>query len=263
MATLNLNLIQNSYSFVNEALSKAVLAEKDFRHWQFAVFALVQAIELTLKEKLRREHSALIFKNVDDRRQTVTIDQAASRLRELAKVSITETDLASIRTAVQWRNLIVHYEFDFSIDTLKPVFARLLGFLVDFNKAHLGEFLADHVSTELWKEAASIADYAAELFDRAKSRFKQEKIQSALIWVCPRCGYESFVIQDNLDTCYVCNFQEAVVACEHCDVSFFSHEVHQLITLNGRDEEVSTILCDACYEKEQRIQDDRFYDQDW
>jgi hypothetical protein len=263
MPTLNLTLIQNSHSFVNEALAKAILAESEASQWQFAIFALVQSIELALKERLRRERPSLIFKNVDDRRQTVTIEQAANRLRDIAKVAITEADLSAIRTATQWRNLVVHYEFEFSIEVLKPVFARLLGFLTDFYQSHLGLFLADHVRDENWREAVSITDYGAELSNRAKLRFQSEKIDAQFVWTCPRCGNDTFVIQDNVNTCYVCNFQDVVAECENCGELFFHSDLHEVITLAFRDRETRKLLRDKCYEEHQWRESERFYDPDW
>src|SRR5713101_893086 len=181
MGNLKLTLLENSHSFVNEALSKAILAEKDSHQWQFAIFALVQAIELSLKERLRKEHPVLIFENVDKRKHTVGLEQAAIRLREISNVSITDSDINAIQTAIQWRNLVVHYEFEFSTEKLKPVFAKLLGFLTEFHKSHLGVDLADHVNGGNWKEAIAIDDYAKALFERAQKRIKKEHIDRDLI----------------------------------------------------------------------------------
>ena len=61
---MKISLLQNTYSFLEEALGKAIKAEKDQFHWKFAVLNLVQAIELSLKEKLRREYPILIFQNM-------------------------------------------------------------------------------------------------------------------------------------------------------------------------------------------------------
>jgi rubrerythrin len=248
MGTLNLTLLDNAHSFVNEALSKAIIAETDPRQWQFAIFALVQAIELALKERLRREYPALIFKNIDDRKHTVTLEQAAARLRELAKITITEADLSAIRTATHWRNLVVHYEFEFAIETLKPVFAKLLGFLTDFHKSNLGLFLADYVHGENWKEAVNITEYGAELYKRARTRFELEHIDNKLIWICPHCGNDAFVVQDKIDTCYVCNFEASVIACDECEELIFAGEAEEVTTDVGGDREILKHLCSQCFE---------------
>jgi hypothetical protein len=249
MATISLTLLNNSHAFLNEALSKAIEAERDPHQWQFAIFSLVQSIELTLKERLRREHPVLIFRDIDRKNQTVTLEQALTRLSEIARISITEGDTSAIRTAINWRNLVVHYEFEFSSEALKPVFAKLLGFLTSFHKAHLDSFLADHVSSENWNEAVAITAYGKELFTRAQTRFTDEQIEPGFIWTCPRCAAEAFVIQDDIDTCYVCNFQQAVLQCERCEEFFFDDQVQEVIVNEIHDHEIKERMCDDCHKK--------------
>jgi len=265
MTTIHLTLLNNSHAFLNEALSKAIEAEKDPHQWQFAIFFLVQSIELTLKERLRREHSVLIFRDVDKKNHTVSLEQALTRLSEIARISITESDATAIRTATNWRNLVVHYEFEFSSETLKPVFAKLLGFLTTFHKTHLDSFLADHVSSVNWEEAVSITAYGKELFERAQLRFKDEKIEDGFIWTCPRCTADAFVIQDDIDTCYVCNYQQAVVQCERCEEFFFDDQVQVVVVNEIHDREITQTMCDNCHKKYLRnLEDDTYRSyEDW
>ena len=62
---LKFSLLENSHSFIAEAAQKAVEATNEPHNWKFAILNLVQAIELSLKEMLRREHPILIYKNID------------------------------------------------------------------------------------------------------------------------------------------------------------------------------------------------------
>jgi len=100
--------------------------------WKFAILSLIQAIELSLKELLRRQHPYLIYKNVDNPDKTVGIDQAIHRLRLIAGISLSADESSALRTAVGVRNEIVHHHIDEAVAELKLVFARLLGFLNDF-----------------------------------------------------------------------------------------------------------------------------------
>ena len=61
---IKISLLENSHNFVDEALQKAVLAENEPINWKYAIFNLVQSIELLLKERLKREHSILIYQNI-------------------------------------------------------------------------------------------------------------------------------------------------------------------------------------------------------
>ena len=68
---MKISLLQNAYSFLEEALSKAIKAENEPIHWKFATLNLVQAIELSLKEKLSQEHPVLVFQQIDSPKNTV------------------------------------------------------------------------------------------------------------------------------------------------------------------------------------------------
>jgi hypothetical protein len=75
---IELSLLENAESFVSESISNAIAAENDPRQWKFAILAVVQAIELVLKEMRRREHWTLVFQSVDKPKLTVSLEQAMS-----------------------------------------------------------------------------------------------------------------------------------------------------------------------------------------
>jgi hypothetical protein len=253
---IKLTLFDNSHTFTKEALSKAVLAETDSTQWQFAVFCLVQAIELLLKERLRAEHATLIYADVDKRRNTVTLDQAVSRLKEIAHVQFSPDDLETLKVASHWRNLVVHFEFQFSVQELKSVFGKLFGFLSQFHQTHLGQSIQTYLPDDLWDEAISINEYGKELFGRAQLRIQQENIDSNLVWTCNHCGWESFVIQDDLCLCLVCGHQEGVDQCADCENIFYDSEMEDIYVGNAKGLDASIRLCVFCFEKRQE-QDER------
>jgi hypothetical protein len=134
MSRLKLTLEENAASFVEEALSNAVIADENPLRWKFAILALVQAIELSLKEILRRKHPYLIYTNVDKPGKTVGVELATHRLKTIVKIDISKEDSAAIKAAINARNNIVHHQVDEAVDELKLLFSRLLGFLY----AHAG-----------------------------------------------------------------------------------------------------------------------------
>jgi len=187
MSQIKLTLLDNAHSFIQEALEKAVLAEKDEKQWKFAIFNLVQAIELLLKERLRQEHRILIFKNIDNPQITVSIEQAIARLKNIANVELNQTDVEDLAKAIEWRNQIVHYEFDFKTVELKLRFAKLLGLAAHFHDRFLGKPLDRIVSEGVWAEAVSILEYGQELFARAEDKFLAKNIEPTLVMDCRRC----------------------------------------------------------------------------
>jgi ribosomal protein L37E len=249
MAEIKLTLLDNANSFACEALAKAVAAEKDPKQWKYAILNLVQAIELSLKELLRDQHEILIYSNVDSPNKTVTLEQARDRLIKIAQIKFDPDDLSSIRTASDYRNQIVHYQFSFTDSDLKLVFAKLLGFLQHFYSTHLETPLDSVVGGSLWQEAVSISEYASELFKRANTRIQNEGIDEQLVWICRACGWKAFVIQDEINNCFVCGNHEDVGACERCGDFSYSDELHDL----GKKQ-----YCESCRDY---LTDDYWYEQ--
>ena len=86
MPKIELSLIENSHNFLNESLAQAIIAEEKTEYWKYAILHLVQAIELSLKERLRIEHPSLIYKNIDNPKDTVSLKFAAEKMLMIDRV---------------------------------------------------------------------------------------------------------------------------------------------------------------------------------
>ncbi len=245
---LELNLLENARSFLVEALRKAVAAESAHDEWKFAVLHVVQAIELSLKELLRRQHPILIHTNVDKPGHTVSLEQSLNRLKRLTSFEPSEDEKKAISLAAGLRNDIVHHEFKTDAVTLKPAFAHLFGFLVDFHRDHLEEPLDDHVPKDLWISGIKVREYGEELFRRAKVRIAQEGLEGECI-ACPKCGWRAVTaFGDHQDTCYVCGHVANLVVCKRC----------QRVMLWGEHEDYGD--GEYCYDCVCYISDDYWHD---
>ena len=251
--SMKISLLQNTYSFIEEALSKAISAENDNMHWKFATLNLVQAIELSLKEKLCREHTMLIFQDIDSPKNTVNLSKAINRLQNILKIKFTDADIDVISKASKLRNQIIHFEFELNPKEIKLVFAKLLGFLSHFHTVHLDASLDQSIEANLWQTAINILEYAEELYTRASQIFKEKGFDPLTIWICPHCDMEAFVTQDEINTCYVCGYKADTVICPDCGEVFFLDECHELQTTENDYE----YFCIKCYEK--RLRDDDSY----
>ena len=114
MSRLKLTLEENAISFAEDALANAIVAEETPKRWKFAILSLIQAIELSLKELLRRQHPYPIYKNVDNPDKTVGIDQATHRFRLIAGITLTADGSCIITWRSQLRTLS-SYSHDFSV----------------------------------------------------------------------------------------------------------------------------------------------------
>jgi hypothetical protein len=84
-----ISLLENSHTFMIEAVATPSPRATMLSDAQFAILNLVQAVELSLKELLRREHPILIFDNIDNPRNTISIGQALGRIENPKILGIT------------------------------------------------------------------------------------------------------------------------------------------------------------------------------
>jgi hypothetical protein len=222
---VELTLVENARSFVVEALAKAVAAETDSAQWKFAILHVVQAIELSLKELLKQQHPVLIYRNVDKPGDfTVSLEGALARLKNVASFEPTADELKALQFATKVRNEIVHHEFKADPAELKPAFARLFGFLVDFHRDHCDFALDDKVPRRLWLDGVGIKDYGEELFKRAQVRIKADQAEDG-ITNCPKCGWKALSgTGDRAGKCYVCQHMTELCVCDRCNAIVLTAE---------------------------------------
>lgn len=192
---IKFTLIENSYDFIKQSLSQAIQAEENPEHWKYAILHLIMAIELVLKDLLRKEHEILIFRNIDKPKETVSLPFAAGRLQRISKIKFEPDDITAINLATEYRNQIVHYEFSFKVKEVKSIYAKLIGFLQSFLIKHYLKKLSEIIEKEIWQEALNIFEYASELESRAKQRVEEEKIDTNLIIECRKCSNYTFIIK--------------------------------------------------------------------
>ena len=265
MSNRRIRLLDNANDFVREALAKALLAEQDPAHWKYAIIHLTQAIELFLKERLRKEHPILVFSNVDRPKHTVTLEGAISRLAEISGVVLTREDRTAIRIAYDLRNNITHYEFVLSETEVKAAFATLLGFAQTFGKRELDNELDVVLPGQLWREALKITEYADELYQRARKSLQEDGISTDDCWVCLACGYDLLVVEDAGDAiCPVCGHVEEIVQCPDCYTLLYWRDSHEYETggtvADPKSDKVYPVterFCEDCYFK--RRSDDEEY----
>jgi hypothetical protein len=154
-----MSLLENSYDFLNEALRAAERAEERPEAWKFAVLDIVQSLELLLKARLQAEHPSLVYENVDRRGRTVSLDQAVERIIGAAKIHLSNKELRAIRKAREWRDAIVHHEFELPEYQVESVFLQVFELVSSFHDRHssFGE-IHRHIESEPWDIEASLIE---------------------------------------------------------------------------------------------------------
>ncbi len=64
-----------------------------------------------------------------------------------------------------------------------------------------------------------------ELLKKALARITEEEIDEELIFECPNCLEETFVFQDEINTCYLCRHTDSIVECSHCNGFCFDWQI--------------------------------------
>jgi hypothetical protein len=215
---INLTLLDNSHAFLNEAVIYAVSAQDDVRKWQFAVLNLVQSLELSLKSLLHSVHPVLIFENIDKPKNTVSPLQAFDRLNSsyISGDDFSQEERKRITTALDLRNQMMHSEF-----TLKPEYAaakffEIFSFITLFQARHFKCEVEDIITNDKFFEISEIKRGMKELYEIELKRILSENISDELIIDCSNCGNRTFVVEDNINTCYACRNSEDVTECSKC-----------------------------------------------
>lgn len=215
---LQLSLLGNSHAFTVEAVRKALLAQREPREWQFAIFSIVQAVELSLKAALQAIHPMFIYESVDTQKRTVSLAVALSRLADpaIGGLVLSERDSGRIRRASELRNQVTHADFELNSRYVAASFFVILGFVTEFQRKHLGCNLASVIPSADFEKLMECRSALEELVRRAEERLRDEEIDGDLVWTCPCCGAGAFVIQDGLDVCFACSHSEPVRECPQC-----------------------------------------------
>lgn len=154
---LKFSLLENAYDSMNSSLRHANLGTTSVRAWKLAMFLLVHSLELLMKERLHREHQLLVFSNVDKPRHTVSMEVALDRLQAIG-VAIDPADETAIRTAIDWRDRIAHYELDVALADVQRVYALLFEFAHTLHHKELGSDLHSEIDRENWVKEAELIE---------------------------------------------------------------------------------------------------------
>ncbi len=228
--SVKLSLLENSQSFLVEAVDKAIGAEDDVRHWQFAILNLVQSLELSLKLVLKNIHPLFIYENIDSPKNTVSVTKAIERLSnpDIGNVQFTEKEKQGMTSAIKLRNNITHSEFELSVDYAQAQFFKVFSLIATVQRRHFDTQVEEILSSDAIENLLVIEKTKEMLVNNAIQRIEDEGVDEHLVWACPNCLSDTFVVLDGIDTCYVCTYTETVTDCPHCNELFFENELESI-----------------------------------
>jgi hypothetical protein len=249
---LKLNLLNNGLDFIQMGVRFFLHDDPDPVSHKYAILHLFSGLVLLLKERLRREHPSLIFKEVKEagkpNAKTVDFDEVITRLEACASVAFDDKAKRTLRTAQGLRNLIEHYELTIDVRQAQAVIGDISELTCLFLRDELGVRLEDHVEVEVWERMQDL--------QRISARIKEEEIAEWKARVAKYCALTDEELEaladiepyhpkhnpdpDSFLTCPECG-EETVVQTEDGDIG---------VCTNKDCREVSAItFCFRCGER--------------
>jgi hypothetical protein len=141
---IKFSLLENAISSFRQAID--LLAWRDIgtdeTRLKYAVSHAAHALELLLKEKLRRIHPAFIFVDIDKYPSigapTVGTEKAQARLRAIGGITFSDEDVGFLKGLRRARNAIEHYEWKTNEKDARVIVAKALSLAACFANEHLG-----------------------------------------------------------------------------------------------------------------------------
>lgn len=206
------SLLPSAQQFLIEAM-------RDFRSRKlnFAIVHAVTATELVLKERLRRIHPVLLYRNIDAKKprgeRTVEFAAVPRRLANFG-APLDSAQARLIDRVSAWRHEIVHHMPTFKREDAELQLPMLLNFLATYLRQNLCTPLENFLPRDLWSPANEMLSDWQEVVDEAKKKAIEEG--GVIVDPCPRCGAEKVMTLRNGDYvhCHLCRAD--LYRCEVC-----------------------------------------------
>jgi hypothetical protein len=201
---IRFDLLANARDSLRRAVSLLTWDEDYSEHatLKHAITNAAHAIELLLKERLRRENPAFVWHNVDKypslEAQTVTTQTAMARLKVICGISFTDADMQSVASLRITRNAIEHYEWIATEAEARVIVGKALSFAFAFAEEHLNIDLSqDFKKDDTWRLLIAQAD----AFTQAHSERKRKSALDEVLETCSVCYQETVT---SLGSCILC-----------------------------------------------------------
>lgn len=214
-----MDLLNSARTFLEESLNNFMKSSgyQAERYLAFSILHATVAVELLLKECLRRIDESLIFitdKNGKVTEKTVGMDDLPSILAAQG------IDLAEkkqlIKTVTRWRNYIVHYVPVHDVKA-RVELERLYDFVYFFLVNHLHEDFRSFLPKDYYQKMEKIIGELQKAINAAKVKARSHGLQDDQNF-CPSC-YMSGVIEnhDGDAYCYLCELELSWAVCPSCE----------------------------------------------
>ncbi len=171
-----MTLFENGIDYIQIAIVAFFATSPSARDYKYCVLHAFSGTLLILKERLRREHAALIWTDVknlnENTAETVNFKTLLDRLEHCASVRLLKHDRDLLESVRLLRNKIEHYEYELNEKEVTVLLGGLVEFLERFLQDHLGHSLERVVPTHVWVNIAKLESIAKRI---SEERIKKEE----------------------------------------------------------------------------------------
>ncbi len=211
---INFSLVENGLDFVESSLRHIVKKSGD-RNVKYAILHLCSGILLLLKERVRREHWALLFASQSQANKekylrgdfnSLNFDQLLDVIKNVCSVEVPSDAEKSLSNLRNIRNKAEHFGFHANSFALKATSAKALDFLIDFVHNELEPSSFSKKEQALFKKIEAKLPGFTKFVSARENRLKSQLTKfEGLILSCPNCDLR-YVIRDQDGYFYKCLF---------------------------------------------------------
>jgi len=210
---IDFDLLGNARDSLDRALELVAWGDQmqDARRLKQAIQAIAHAIELLLKERLRRLHPSLIWEQVDRypnlNARTVGTEQAVARLQNIGGLTFASGDLDLLRSIRATRNAIEHYSWNTTKQEADSIVGRALEFAFYFASVELGVQYLDYTAHKDGTYADLIKSSPDFQHAIAQRRLAAPGREHLAPLICSACRARS--VDPNTCACRLCGHWES------------------------------------------------------
>jgi hypothetical protein len=229
-------LVKNAIDFLERATAEIEDRPK------YSIINFFSAVELFFKARLMREHWSLIIAKPEDASitkfrdgdfQSVTLEQATKRLKNISSENITDEEMNSFNDLRKHRNKLVHffhsqYAEEPDEETLQNTVAELskawlflYRLLTGKWNIHFQEY--EESFDELVSEMNRLKQFLKAKYEVLLPEIEKEINRGRRYYVCSSCGFRAARVDDSQSPltqlkCKVCGWHTSrlIVSCPNC-----------------------------------------------
>jgi RNase P subunit RPR2 len=227
------------------------------RDLKYGILHLAAGIEVLLKARLQREHWTLILTDMDGASpvkyasgdfQSISADKALRRLRDIARIPISDDDFARVGAIIDKRNRLQHHGLVDSTQAVSSVAARALDFLLTYVDRDLLEGATAESRQLISAHVGAVQEKLADIKAFVKVRLdsiSEQLAAASVILQCPICQQDTFALGDE-PRCLFCLRRGHPQELAETYVETFLHLSHYLAVKEGGEWPV--YQCPTCEE---------------